>query len=181
MAKPFHLVIEKQSKNWDRVQGFDKRLQAATEAALAALPEALLPVAAKAQATVLLTSDKEVQQLNREFRKVDKPTNVLSFPQFDRVELRRAAKCLGGVYVGDIAVAYGTVVKEAKAEGKEVLDHLTHLVIHGWLHLFGYDHDTSGKAAHMERLEKEIMASLGLPDPYEAQPKETRGSTKRKK
>lgn len=79
----------------------------------------------------------------------------------------KAARCIGDIYVGDIAVAYGTVVKEAKAEGKSELDHLTHLLIHGLLHLFGYDHDTNSKASQMERLEKQIMATLGLPDPYE--------------
>lgn len=160
------LHIEIDSKSWGKVKGLEKRLQEAASLTLDSLPEALLPAAAKAQATLLLTTDGAVQRLNREFRNKDKTTNVLSFPQFDRRDLPKAAKCIGDIYVGDIAVAYGTVVKEAKAEGKAVLDHLTHLLIHGLLHLFGYDHDTNSKATRMERLERELMAALGLPDPY---------------
>ena len=159
--------IETQTKSWAKVKGLEKRLQAAAELTLAALPATLAPAAAKAQATLLLTTDAAVQKLNKEFRGKDKATNVLSFPQFDRKDLAKAARCIGDIYVGDIAVAYGTVVKEAKAEGKSELDHLTHLLIHGLLHLFGYDHDTNSKASQMERLEKQIMATLGLPDPYE--------------
>ncbi len=162
-----YLHIETQTKSWGKVKGLEKRLQAAAELTLAALPSTLAPAAAKAQATLLLTTDAAVQKLNKEFRGKDKATNVLSFPQFDRKDLSKMARCIGDIYVGDIAVAYGTVVKEAKAEGKSELDHLTHLLIHGLLHLFGYDHDTNSKASQMERLEKQIMATLGLPDPYE--------------
>ncbi|MDD3181435.1 MAG: rRNA maturation RNase YbeY [Alphaproteobacteria bacterium] len=161
-----HLQIEINAQGWGKVPGLKRRLEQATALTLATLPATLLPAATKAQATLLLTTDGAVHKLNREFRNTDKTTNVLSFPQFERTELVKAARCIGDIYVGDIAVAYGTVVKEAKAEGKSVLDHLTHLLIHGLLHLFGYDHDTDSKATRMERLEKDIMATLGLPDPY---------------
>lgn len=180
------LVIEVEAAGWKKLKGLEKRLNSAALLTLSALPETLLPVAAKAQMTLLLTTDKAVQALNRDFRAKDKPTNVLSFPQFERKDLVKIGRLdtgKEGIYVGDIAVAYATVVKEAKAEGKSVVDHLTHLLIHGLLHLFGYDHDTDSKAARMERLEREIMATLGLPDPYVVfvETSEQRGSVKRKK
>ena len=165
------LEVEIASKPWERVGGLQKRLAEAAELTLSVLPETLLPVARYAQLTVLLTTDKAVHKLNRDFRGFDKPTNVLSFPQFERKEIvqigKQPPKDVQEIYVGDLAIAYDTVRKEARAEEKELLDHLTHLVIHGILHLFGFDHDTDGRAARMERLEKEVMATLGLPDPYE--------------
>lgn len=168
--RPPPLDIETASAPWKRVSGLARRLNAAAELALASLPEALLPAAQGAQMTLLLTTDKAVQTLNRDFRGKDKPTNVLTFPQFERRDLVRMGTVADGarlcLYVGDIAMAYGVVAREAKAEGKTILDHATHLVIHGVLHCFGYDHDTAAKATRMEKLEKEIMASLGLADPY---------------
>jgi probable rRNA maturation factor len=134
--------------------------------ALATLPSSLSKAAALGQMTVLLTHDREVQALNLDFRGKDKPTNVLSFPGFERPDLLRAARAGAPLYAGDIAVAYAFTSREAKAEGKKLLDHVTHLTIHGILHLYGYDHDTPARARVMEKLEKQIMATLGLPDPY---------------
>ena len=165
-----HFLIEKEAAGWGKVKGLELRLEKVASLALACLPATLLPLAFGAQATLLLTTDASVQKLNRTYRGKDKPTNVLSFPQFERPALVKLAKQPAAVgqkfYAGDIAVAYQYVVKEARAEHKELLDHVTHLAIHGLLHLFGYDHDTQGRAARMEKLEKEIMATLGLPDPY---------------
>ncbi|MDX9689595.1 MAG: rRNA maturation RNase YbeY [Proteobacteria bacterium] len=170
--RPVPLFLTVASVPWSRITGLEKRLQAAAALTLAVLPEALLPVARQAEANVLLTTDRAVQRLNRDFRGKDKPTNVLSFPQFEARDLMALAKKRNfndknPICVGDIAIAYGTVAKEAKAEGKTILDHATHLTIHGLLHLFGYDHDTLVRANKMEKVEKEVMASLGLPDPYE--------------
>ncbi len=163
-----NIHLEIASVPWKKVRGLTKRLNAAAALTLSCLPDDLLPAARGAEATLLLTTDKAVQTLNRDYRGKDKPTNVLSFPQFERRELvKLGKKGVGGLYVGDIAVAYQFTAKEAKAEGKLLSDHVTHLMIHGLLHLFGYDHLTSRQAARMERLEKEIMATLGLPDPYE--------------
>lgn len=167
MKKNPSVIIEIKGAGWKKIKGLEKRLAQASELTLATMPVALLPAARRAQATLLLTSDKAVQTLNHDYRGKDKPTNVLSFPQFERADLAKVGKTgLGNIYVGDIAVAYQTVVKEAKAEKKELLDHVTHLLIHGLLHLFGYDHDTDARASRMEKMEKEIMATLGLPDPY---------------
>ena len=185
MSKPkSHLHIEIASVSWKKVKGLPKRLAQATELTLASLPENLIAPARLSEMTLLLTTDKAVQTLNHDYRGMNKPTNVLSFPHFERKDLTKIAKLGLPLYVGDIAVAYQYVVKEAKAEQKELLDHVTHLVIHGILHLFGYDHDTSARAVRMEKMERELMASLGLLDPYapvqEAPTKRRRSATKRK-
>lgn len=163
----FTLNLDLAAAPWRKVRGLEARLKGAAELALASLPEALLPAARGAELTVLLTTDRSVQTLNHDYRGKNKPTNVLSFPQFERRELVKLGKGgADGLYVGDIAIAYAFTAKEAKAEGKLLLDHVTHLMIHGILHLFGYDHLTPGQAARMEKLERVLMASLGLPDPY---------------
>lgn len=117
-------------------------------------------------ATLLLTTDAKVRTLNRDYRGKDKATNVLSFPQFDAADLPKIGKQRPPVEVGDIAIAYQTVAKEAKDSNKLMKDHVTHLTIHGLLHLFGYDHMVDDDADKMEKLETRIMKALGLPDPY---------------
>src|SRR5690606_19204669 len=114
------------------------------EAATAALEAA---GARDGEITVRLSGDRAVRRLNRDFRGRDKPTNVLSFP-LDVAPPRRGAPRL----LGDIVIAYGTVAREAALQGKTVRDHLLHLVVHGILHLFGYDHDRPAAARRMETL-----------------------------
>ena len=121
--------------------------------------------------SVLLTTDGAVGKLNRAFRGMNKPTNVLSFPTLDVNNPRSGPRQLGGpqgmsVMLGDIAVAYGVTAREAKAEGKTLSSHLSHLVVHGVLHLLGYDHERDRDALTMERLEKKVLAHLGISDPY---------------
>ena len=106
--------------------------------------------------TVLLSNDRRLRALNRDFRGKDKATNVLSFP---------AASNDQG-YRGDIAIAYGVTAREAKEAGKSFADHATHLVVHGVLHLAGYDHERPRDARRMEPLEVKILATLGIADPY---------------
>ena len=96
------------------------------------------------------------RSLNARYRHKDKPTNVLSFPGHNG-------------YAGDIAIAYGVTSKEAKGAGKKFIDHATHLVVHGVLHLAGYDHERPKDAAMMEPLEVKVLARLGIADPYAAQ------------
>ncbi len=128
------------------------------EAASAAVA-AIVPVQAGAIA-VLLTDDAHVRQLNRDFRGIDKPTNVLSFP---------ASAPRGGpspLCGGDIAIAFETTQAEADAEDKPLAHHLAHLVVHGVLHLGGHDHLDDAQASAMEALERAVLAGLGIPDPY---------------
>lgn len=106
--------------------------------------------------TVLLTDDATVHDLNRRFRDQDKPTNVLSFP---------AAAHAGG-HLGDLALAYGVCAREATTQKKSLGDHLSHLVVHGVLHLLGYDHLNDADADRMEATERTILAGLGIADPY---------------
>ncbi len=110
--------------------------------------------------TVVLSDDEEIRALNRDWRGFDKPTNVLSFP---------AAPVPGNddqPSLGDIVLAIETVQREAAEEGKALADHVSHLAVHGLLHLAGHDHDTDEKAQAMEELERQILAGLGVGDPY---------------
>jgi probable rRNA maturation factor len=112
---------------------------------------------------VRLTDDAEQRLLNRNWRGVDHPTNVLAFPAWDPVwSLPQGAPWL----LGDLALAYETVAREARQQGKPFADHFCHLVIHGVLHLLGYDHVADAETAQMEALETSILAELGVADPY---------------
>ena len=110
----------------------------------------------KYDVTVLLTDDASIQSLNARFRGKDQPTNVVSFP----------APESAAPHFGDIALAYGVCVREAAAQGKPLQHHLMHLTAHGVLHLLGYDHETDAEAEEMEGMERAILATLGVPDPY---------------
>ncbi|MEX1147897.1 MAG: rRNA maturation RNase YbeY [Sphingomonadales bacterium] len=121
--------------------------------------------------TVLLTDDAAVRDLNARYRGQDSATNVLSFPFLDGDELgsiKAGEEAHPGelAHLGDVAVALETVVREAQAAGKPVDQHLTHLVIHGFLHLVGYDHLTDDDATVMENLERRVLADFQIPDPY---------------
>ncbi len=107
------------------------------------------------EVSVVLSSDKEVQDLNKIFRHKDKPTNVLSFPSDEKDEL------------GDIILAYETVVREAEKFGISPLHHTLHLIIHGFLHLLGYDHEKEKEAKEMENMEIRILETLHINNPYE--------------
>ncbi|HTH99198.1 MAG TPA: rRNA maturation RNase YbeY, partial [Stellaceae bacterium] len=118
--------------------------------------------------SVLLTGDSEQQVLNRDWRGQDKSTNVLSFPAGDVVAGETPAPEFEGVplNLGDIAMAWQTIEREAQEQEKSFADHVRHLAVHGLLHLLGYDHETDDQAEVMEGLEIRILAALGLPDPY---------------
>jgi len=160
------LTIETRAAPWRRVKGLNARLNKAAAATKAALPVRLRGLACRAEATLLLTTDEEVRRLNHDFRGLNKPTNVLSFPHQTRRGLADLSKGKGRFYAGDIAIAYRYTANEARKDRKTLKNHVTHLLIHGLLHLFGYDHDTNLAAMKMERLEKKIMALMDLPDPY---------------
>ena len=112
-----------------------------------------------AELSIVLLDDAEQQVLNRQWRQIDKPTNVLSFPQIEPF-----APVLG--ILGDITLARETLDREAAEQGVSFVDHFTHLVVHGFLHILGYDHIDEQDALVMEGLETQIHATLGIADPY---------------
>jgi probable rRNA maturation factor len=120
------------------------------------------------EVSVRLTDDAEMQRLNSDYRGKDKPTNVLSFPMLSPGELSRRA---GGIdlLLGDLALGQETVVREAAEKGIPIEAHVTHLLVHGTLHLLGHDHLDDASAEAMEALEIRILAGLGIDDPYAAQ------------
>ena len=109
-----------------------------------------------AELSVALADDATVRRLNRDYRAKDKPTNVLSFP------------APHGPMLGDVVIAYETLVREAAEEGISARDHLVHLTVHGLLHLLGYDHETEDEALAMEATETAILSGLGIKDPHAA-------------
>jgi probable rRNA maturation factor len=121
------------------------------------------PGSATGELAVVLTDDDAIRELNRRWRSLDRPTNVLSFK----------ASCLPAgspVVLGDIVIAFETAAREAAAEGKPFVHHVAHLGVHGFLHLMGYDHQLDAEADVMENLERRILARLDVPDPYAPDP-----------
>ena len=122
--------------------------------------------AGRAEVSLVLSDDARVKLLNQEFRGRDRATNVLSFPNHTAAELAAPWPPDRPMLLGDIVVAYETIAAEAVAERKDFSHHLGHLVVHGMLHLLGYDHRTETEADEMEWLETRILATLGVPNPY---------------
>lgn len=141
------LVVE--DAKWRSHRGLQAQLKAAADAARRTAK-------LRGDFTILLADNKRLRALNRDFRGKDKPTNVLSFPSGEKA------------YCGDIALAYGVTHAEAKAAKKNFTDHAAHLVVHGVLHLAGYDHERLKDAKVMEPLEVKILNRLGIADPYAA-------------
>lgn len=115
-----------------------------------------------AELSILLSGDAEIQALNNDYRGEDKPTNVLSFPAGDEGAAGRPR------LLGDVVLALETIKREAAAQSKPLTDHLSHLTVHGVLHLLGHDHETETQATAMEALETEILSGLEIDDPYAA-------------
>jgi len=144
----------------------------ATRAATAALSQSpygeWLAWPTTIEIAVRLTSDDEVRTLNAQYRQKDKPTNVLSFPmiQPDLLESVTQNSDDGEVILGDIILALGVCEREAEERGIPVADHAAHLIVHGTLHLLGYDHQGDAEAEAMEEMERAALRDLGLHDPY---------------
>jgi len=153
--------IEQDSALWDALIDAEAIAERALEAAAEQAGIALLD---GAELGVLLSDDDHVQSVNQEWRGIDKPTNVLSFPAVEPSKLVRAP------FLGDIIIAYETAEREARSDGKAFADHYAHLIVHGFLHLLGYDHINEADAERMEALEISILASLDIPDPYADRP-----------
>jgi probable rRNA maturation factor len=138
------------------------------EARAAGKPEWLETLSGKEgfEVSVMLADDETVRELNRDYRGKDKPTNILSFPQFAEAEAPAMMPGHDCILLGDLALSFETVEREAKARDIGIADHVAHLMVHGFLHLLGYDHDTDARAQHMEQLEIKALERLGLDDPY---------------
>lgn len=145
----FDLLVE--DARWEALGDLEGLCQRALDAAAAHVP------GTTGRLALLLADDGALQELNRDFRGKDKPTDVLSFP----------ALPMDRPFLGDIAVAYGVTAADAGVQGKRLADHLSHLVIHGLLHLAGYDHETEAEAEEMEALEINALASIGIANPYQ--------------
>ncbi len=134
-------------------------------AAQAAFQAEATSIGRDSEAGVWLTDDAEIKALNRDYRDQDKSTNVLSFPALDDDDLVRLPAS-APLILGDVIIALETMLMEAKAEAITPEDHLSHLVVHGMLHLLGHDHKTEYEATIMEQLEVDILKRLGIKDPY---------------
>jgi probable rRNA maturation factor len=115
-----------------------------------------------AEMCVHLADDEHIRALNARWRDLDEATNVLSFPAVEPANIGQTR------LLGDIVLAFETVAREAAAEGKPLADHYRHLIVHGFLHLVGFDHETEFDAQRMEAMETRILGRLGVPDPYQA-------------
>jgi probable rRNA maturation factor len=145
-----------QSPLWSAQRGVRAVLRRAVTAAATAA------ATGKSELAIVLTDDKAIRTLNRDWRHKNKATNVLSFPASE------IAAGGGSHHLGDIVIAYQTTAREAEAEHKPFKHHLAHLAVHGFLHLVGYDHEADEQAETMEGLEIAVLARLRVPNPYVA-------------
>lgn len=150
-----HLDIIVEAQAWNALRGVKPALRRAISAAAA--PMRL----DEAELAIVLTDDAAIRELNRRWRGRDRPTNVLSFPTHGL-----APPGSGPRPLGDVVIAYETMAREAREQGLPLTHHLTHLAVHGFLHLLGYDHESDTEAETMEQLERDILARLDVPDPY---------------
>jgi probable rRNA maturation factor len=154
-AVSLDLVVE--AGGWSALPEVETLAQRAVDAALGVASDAPRePV----EISILLADDATIRELNREWRGQDKPTNVLSFPALEQRGVP------GPRPLGDLALAFETLAREAEDEDKALADHAAHLIVHGTLHLLGYDHETTGEAEIMEAFELKALARLGIADPY---------------
>lgn len=154
-AATLAVEVMRQCDAWDRDAISDPTVELAVHAAFSVAPP---PKPAPYEITIALTDDAQMRDLNRTWRNKDQPTNVLSFPAGEAPGESGA--------LGDVVIAYGTTQREAEEAGITLTDHVSHLVVHGVLHLLGFDHRNDAEAKQMEDLERLALASLGIADPY---------------
>lgn len=150
-----NLEITIEDKDWKTVPNLRKLTRAAIKAAL---------VDDDISISVLFTSDAEISDINKQWRGKAKPTNVLSFPVSAETPVPKGEPRP----LGDIVMAYGAILREATEQKKPVANHVSHLIVHGLLHLLGYDHEIDAEAEIMEAREVEILKKLGIEDPYKS-------------
>jgi probable rRNA maturation factor len=157
MSRAANLVLETRvdCAGWSALGDIDALVAGSLQAALDESGDAL---AQGAEVSLLFCDDATIRELNRQFRGQDKATNVLSFPGPDPIE--------NAPFLGDIAIAHETVAREALEQGKSLEQHCRHMIVHGFLHLLGYDHEDDEEAEAMETMEIRILERLGVDDPY---------------
>ena len=155
-------------EEWDSSSSWEQLVRRAAEAAISesAFPQ-LATGARPVELSVRLSGDDDVRKLNAQWRGKDKATNVLSFPMAESDDLTSAKLADAELLLGDIILARGVCEAEAADKGVSVEDHATHLVVHGTLHLLGYDHHDDDQAADMEAREVRALGRLGIANPYE--------------
>jgi probable rRNA maturation factor len=155
-------------EEWDSSTDWPLLVRKAAEAAVA---ESAFPQLAESgravELSIRLATDEKVRALNSQWRRKDKATNVLSFPMSEQYELEQADEEGRELMLGDIVLARGVCEREAAEKGIRVEEHATHLLVHGTLHLLGYDHQNDRDAQEMESREVRALARLGIADPYE--------------
>ena len=151
--------ISIECEQWTKLADLDTLVERALQATKLETKASLFD---GAEVSLLFCDDVRIQELNRDWRGLDKPTNVLSFPAAPPDRLVSAP------LLGDIAIAFETVAREAQDEEKTFADHTSHMIVHGFLHLLGYDHENEEEAEEMEDLERRALARLGIADPYAA-------------
>lgn len=149
-----------QAGDWSAIGSLDALFSSISKV----MNEHLVLPTARCAAVVALSDDGEVHKLNQQYRGKDRPTNVLSFPA-----ARSGVPVEGVTFLGDVIVASETLLREARAQGIAERNHLAHLIVHGVLHLVGFDHDSDGDAETMEQIEIEVLADLGVANPYSTQ------------
>jgi probable rRNA maturation factor len=155
-------------EEWDSSRSWEKLVRNAAEAAIAesAYPE-LAKTSRRVEISVTLTGDDQVCALNAKWRGKDKPTNVLSFPMANEQDFSIASVAAAELLLGDIVIAHGVCEAEAADKGVALEDHIMHLMVHGTLHLLGYDHEHDKQAEDMEAREVRALERLGIANPYE--------------
>ena len=146
-----------ETKDWAALEAPSQLAEAAI---LAAIRETGVSLAANAEISVLFCADSRIRGLNRKWRGIDRPANVLAFPN--------GGDAAFAPLLGDIVIAFETASREAFEAGRPLRDHVAHLLVHGFLHLIGHDHGEAAEAERMEALERAILGRLGIADPYQA-------------
>ena len=157
MGVELHIDVSQEAGKWT---GAHEEV-ALTAAKLAWMADGGADLGRPGELSLVLADDAMVRELNRDWRDKDKPTNVLSFPAEDEIDIPEAPRMLG-----DVVLAFETLCREAEEQSKPLEHHLSHLVIHGVLHLLGYDHIEDTEAQEMEALEAQLLESLGISNPY---------------
>jgi probable rRNA maturation factor len=153
------ITVEVEDEAWQTLAGLDQLARTAVASALSGAGADR----EEREIALLFTDDQSIAAINADWRGTNKPTNVLSFPASPDMPIPEGEPRP----LGDIVLSHGVIAREAAEQGKTLHDHTAHLIVHGVLHLLGFDHETDEEAGEMERLETDILKGLGISDPYE--------------